>query len=111
MAYEMKELSGTIFNNERKEKETHPDRTGRCLIGGRQYYISGWIKEGKNGKFLSLAFKPVEEHGQEDQTQRQPARQPQGKASPQRRYNSIPDSDPNNGREIREMQDDPNIPF
>lgn len=99
MAYEMKELSGTIFNNDRKEKETHPDRTGRCLIEGRQYYISGWIKEGAKGKFLSLAFKPVEEHGQEDQTQRQPAK----KAAPTQRQWKTPPPGPDS--------DDPSIPF
>lgn len=88
---ETRDNSGVIFNNDRKEKESQPDRTGRCRILGRDFYVSGWIKEGAKGKYLSLAFKPMEENGQEDQTQRQPARQPQGKVSPQRRFNSIPD--------------------
>jgi hypothetical protein len=53
--------SGAMFVNERKEKETHPDRQGSATIAGVEYWVSGWIKEGKNGKWLSLAFKRKEE--------------------------------------------------
>mgnify|MGYP000125833293 CR=1 FL=1 len=60
MAYEQKENSGAIFKNEKREKDTHPNMTGTALIGGVEYFISGWTKEGKNGKWLSLAFKPKE---------------------------------------------------
>jgi hypothetical protein len=62
MAYEMKENSGSMFVNTKKEKDTHPDRNGTALIGGVEYYVSGWIKETKSGdKWLSLAFKPKEQ--------------------------------------------------
>ena len=58
----MKENSGSMFVNTKKEKETHPDRNGTALVGGVEYYVSGWIKETKSGdKWLSLAFKPKEE--------------------------------------------------
>ena len=62
MAYEMKENSGSMFVNTKKEKDTHPDRNGTALIGGVEYWVSGWIKETKQGdKWLSLAFKPKDE--------------------------------------------------
>ena len=62
MAYEQKDNSGSLFRNERKEKDTHPDHTGTALIDGREYYISAWIKEKKDGgKFFSMSFKPKEE--------------------------------------------------
>ena len=58
MAYEQKDMSGTLFKNDKQGVEARPDRTGSCLIGGREYWISGWIKEGKSGQqFLSLSFK------------------------------------------------------
>ena len=57
MAYEQRDNSGTIFVNDRKETEKHPDRTGTAMIDGQMYYVSGWIKSGPKGKFLSLAFK------------------------------------------------------
>jgi len=51
-----------MFVNTKKEKDTHPDRNGTALIGGVEYWVSGWIKETKSGdKWLSLAFKPKDE--------------------------------------------------
>ena len=69
MAYEQRDNSGTIFTNDRKEKDSHPDRTGTAMIDGVMYYVSGWIKDGNKGKFLSLAFKRKEEK-QEESPQR-----------------------------------------
>ena len=57
MAYEQRDNSGSVFVNDRKEKDTHPDRTGTAMIDGVMYYVSGWIKQGSKGQFLSLAFK------------------------------------------------------
>jgi len=62
MAYEMKNLSGSLFKNQKKEKDTHPNAQGSCLIDGIEYWMSAWVKEDKNGnKWQSLAFKPKEE--------------------------------------------------
>lgn len=59
MAYEQKDMTGSVFANQRKEKDTHPDRTGDCTIDGKKYWINGWVKQDRNGKqFLSLSFKP-----------------------------------------------------
>ena len=59
MTYQTKDNSGSVFQNDKKEKDTHPDRTGQAKIGGVDYWVSGWIKQDRNGKpYLSLAFKP-----------------------------------------------------
>lgn len=56
--FEQRDNSGTVFANDRKEKDTHPDRTGSAMIDGIEYWISGWVRKDRNGKqFLSLAFK------------------------------------------------------
>ena len=55
--------SGTLGKNERKEKDTHPSHTGRCVIDGKEYWISAWVRDGNNGRFFSLSFKPKEEQG------------------------------------------------
>ena len=62
MAYEKRDNSGTLFRNERKNNERSPDYTGSCMIGGRDYWINGWVKESQSGKkFFSFAFKEKEE--------------------------------------------------
>lgn len=65
MAFEIRDNTGTLFKNDRKEKDSHPDYQGNALIGGVDYWISAWIKDGKNGKFMSLAFKPKEERARQ----------------------------------------------
>lgn len=63
MAYEERENSGALFVNDRKEKPTHPDFKGTCMVGGVKYRISAWEKAGKKGTFQSLAFTPVDDGG------------------------------------------------
>lgn len=61
MAYEKKDMSGTLFKNDKREKDTHPNATGTAIINGVEYWVSAWTKDGAKGKFQSLAFKPKEE--------------------------------------------------
>jgi uncharacterized protein (DUF736 family) len=52
------ELRGSLFRNDRKEKDTHPDYTGTCQIQGVEYYMNAWVKESKAGKkYFSFSFK------------------------------------------------------
>ena len=62
MSYEPKDMSGSLFKNQKREKDTHPNMTGSALIDGVEYWVSGWTKESeKAGKWISLSFKPKEE--------------------------------------------------
>lgn len=58
--------SGALFRNEDKDNggsSNWPDYKGSATIDGVQYWMSAWIKEGRNGKkkFMSIAFKPKEQ--------------------------------------------------
>lgn len=57
MAYQHKPNNGTIFDNDRKVKDTHPYFKGSALIDGKEYWVSGWNNErsGENRR-ISLAF-------------------------------------------------------
>lgn len=46
--------TGAIFKHQ-KTKETQPDYKGKLNVNGKDFDVSGWIKESKEGKsFLSL---------------------------------------------------------
>lgn len=45
MAYEIKDLSGSSFKNDRKrEGKNDPEYTGSGMIDGREYWIDTWVK-------------------------------------------------------------------
>lgn len=55
-----KDNSGSLSKNTRKEKPTHPDIRGKATVAGVEYWVDGWAKDGENGKWYSLSFKPKE---------------------------------------------------
>ena len=61
MAYIPKEGSGSLFKNDRKTTENHPDYTGTIMVNNRECYLSAWVKEGKKGKFFSVSIGKVKE--------------------------------------------------
>ena len=58
MAFD-KNNSGTLGRNRRQRPNTKdPGYSGACEIAGVDYWLSGWVKDGRDGsKFFSLAFK------------------------------------------------------
>lgn len=72
MAYEAKDMNGSIFVNDKKTKDNQPDRRGSCKIDGVEYWISGWLKDTNGKKWMSLSFTKKEEQ-QGSQTKSEPA--------------------------------------
>jgi hypothetical protein len=95
MSYEVKEGTGALFRNDRKEKPSQPAYQGQGRIGGVLYRVSGWVRESKSGsKYLSLSIRPDE---------REPAQKPL--TTPARSTPANPVRTP----EVFEFDDD--IPF
>ena len=53
--FELRPGQGSLFPNDRKETDKHPDVTGKINLDGTLYWLSGWWK-GKDGNILSLAI-------------------------------------------------------
>lgn len=51
---------GSLFTNDRKTTDKHPDLKGSINIEGKEYWLSGWFKTGKSGGFTSLSVSPKE---------------------------------------------------
>lgn len=77
IAYEQRDNSGSLFPNDRKETEKHPDWTGTIRVDGKDYWLSGWTKQGSRGEFYSLAVKPKEQGGAPRQQQSRPQQAPE----------------------------------
>jgi uncharacterized protein (DUF736 family) len=57
MAYEMKNNSGSLFKNDKKETEKHPDYKGSAKVNGDEYWVSAWLNKSKEGtQYLSFNF-------------------------------------------------------
>lgn len=48
---------GSIWKNDKKEKDTHPDFTGSANVGGHDYWVNAWRrKEGASDRAPALSF-------------------------------------------------------
>lgn len=62
---------GVLFKNDKEGNAQRPDYKGNINVGGTEFWLSAWIKDGAKGKFMSLSVQPKEQ--QQPQQQRQPA--------------------------------------
>lgn len=75
MAYEQKSGQGSLFKNDEKLTDAHPDYKGSCVIDDKKFYISAWIKESREGvKYMSLSIQPPLKNGALTKPARKPER-------------------------------------
>lgn len=56
MAYEHRPGQGSMFNNDYKDTDRHPDMKGQLMTpDGQLWDVAGWWKEGRNGEYLSMS--------------------------------------------------------
>lgn len=98
MGFEVKDNTGSMFPNDRKESANHPDAKGSAMIDGVEYWISGWNKKTQEGKnWRSLAFTR-----KDNQRAPEPRKAPSHDAAKARQL-------PRQGSGFDDMQDD--VPF
>jgi hypothetical protein len=69
MAFELRENEGSLWKNDRREKDTHANARGQCKINGVIYYVNAWTNTTKDGtKYQSLKFKPRDDQPQHSPT-------------------------------------------
>ena len=65
--YQPKDMSGSLFKNDKGENPSRPDYRGDICINGQVYSLSAWIKDGRPGtkmegrKFMSLSAQPKQD--------------------------------------------------
>lgn len=60
MTFTPKPGAGSLFKNDRKAKDIHPDYKGSlCLPDGSTVQIAGWVTQGTSGKYLALKVSTV----------------------------------------------------
>lgn len=53
-----KDNRGVLFKNKRRRGDKDPTVTGNAMVGGKEYWVSGWTGESANGTwYTSLSFK------------------------------------------------------
>lgn len=58
MAYELKEMQGSLFKNSKKTTELQPDYTGRIKVNGIELQLSAWVAKTKAGEtYLNIKAK------------------------------------------------------
>lgn len=69
MAFELREGQGSLFKNDHKTSDRHPDYKGSVKChDGVEYDLAAWIKEKRDGgKFMSvqISHKRVKEPGED----------------------------------------------
>lgn len=74
MSYQHKPNTGSLFKNDKREKDTHAHARGSALIDGVEYWISAWTNSKDSGeKWQALKFSRKDENKAPRPAPQQPA--------------------------------------
>lgn len=60
--YQMKDMTGSLFENDKGDNTMRPDMRGTIMIDGTKYSLSAWNNESKGGKkYLGLKISEWQE--------------------------------------------------
>jgi uncharacterized protein (DUF736 family) len=67
--YQQKDMSVSLFKNEQKQTDRHPDYSGTATINGVEMFMDAWIKTADTGrKWMSFSFKAKEKQAKAAET-------------------------------------------
>ena len=66
MTFQHKPNTGSLFKNDDRKTDSHPNARGSALIDGVEYWIASWTNDGKNGKYQTLKFSRKDENRSEN---------------------------------------------
>ena len=62
MAYEQRDNSGSLFKNNKKTQDNHPDYTGSAMVDGKPKRLAAWLKKSQKGlTYMSVSIRDDEE--------------------------------------------------
>lgn len=75
--------TGILTKNDKGDNASRPDYRGSINVNGQEFWLSAWIKEGREGsklagqKFMSLSVQPKESQPTQHQQQKSNGYAPQ----------------------------------
>lgn len=63
--YEQKDMTGSLFPNDKSDNQSRPDMRGTVTIDGTKYSLSAWNNTSKGGKdYMSIKVSEFQERSQ-----------------------------------------------
>ena len=61
MAFQQKNNSGSLFKNDKKQTDKHPDYKGTAIVDGVNKNLAAWIRTSQTGKkYMSITIQDPE---------------------------------------------------
>lgn len=85
---------GVLFINDRKTSDKHPDYKGSINVGGKEFWLSAWMKVTAKGDAISLSIEPKDAQAGTSKPAAAPAPKPTPASKPASNFSDMDDSPP-----------------